>query len=333
MESETYKLRRFVAGLPKADLHVHFEGTVSPEILLELGRKNAVNIEAPVKLTGGKLLPPPLLQGGVPPSSFASFEDFIRYYVKIAECIKSVDDMLLIASAYGQNCRNECVTHSDMYFSPTIFNSLGRDVMAMFRGLAAVERLLKSEFNHRVRWIFDIVRNVSENGLEVIEYARAARGAGASVFAIGLAGDERKDSVSRFMQAFSEARQEGFVTLAHTGETAGAASICETIELLHPARIGHGVKCLEDKNLVARLAKEQLPLEVCPWSNVSLGLYETRVHPLPKMVRAGLNVIICSDDPGIFRRSLVDNYVLAHECGLSQPCLAAMAAQSLHLAG
>ncbi len=317
----------FLKELKKAELHVHLEGTVTPRLLSFLAEQNDVSLTTPVNFPNTPPYHPP--QGITEEAPLLnSFQDFIGLYVKIVECIQTPKDILLISEEYAKQAQGENITDVEIYFSPTTFLSLGRDVYPLFEGLKAAQERVATVYGVHFTWIFDIVRNSSRHEEEVLELATDAKKMGVSVGAIGLAGYEAVASANRFKAAFKKAKQLGFHTLAHAGETAGPESIEEALAL-EPLRIGHGITALKSPSLVKKLRELQIPIEVCPWSNICLKLTDKNSHPLPEMLHQGLNVILGSDDPGIFQKSLVDNYLLAHELGISLSELKTLAEKSL----
>ncbi len=314
-------------ALPKSDLHVHFEGSVSWETLNELARRHGVNLTAPVRIGEGQVSPPPAITLGRP--SFRNFQDFIGYYLKISETIRTADDCVTVGHHYLEQARAQSISATDMYFTPTTFAQLGHDLPNLFQGLLAAQQLATTKYGMTINWIFDIVRNGKETGEETLEYALTARQMGVKLKAIGLAGDERARPANVFRDAFARARKHGFETLAHCGETLGVESIRDTISCLQPSRIGHGLHVLTDERLVDQVKRESIIIEVAPWSNILLGISTPATHPLREMITAGLPVVISADDPGIFGKDLVENYLFAVDQGIPLPELREVAKRSL----
>lgn len=312
--------------LRKADLHVHLEGSVSYETLRALASKNGVSLGAPTNFGRHVISPPRGLASG--PVSFSSFLDFIGVYVKISECIKNADDVAFVAREYAKSCKEQNIVYSEIYFSPSTFRELGRPLEDLFDGLIAAQQIAMRDYQTRFRWIFDIVRNNASDGFDTLDLALTARRRGVDVVALGLGGYEKDFPARPFANVFVAARAEGFITLAHAGETAGPESIRETIDLLRPTRIGHGITIVQDAELLRRCADSDVIFEVCPWSNILLGLGNRESHPLPQMFAAGIKVVLGADDPGIFQKTLTDNYVLANELGLDLNVLSKIAERS-----
>ncbi|MFN8389840.1 MAG: adenosine deaminase [Bdellovibrionota bacterium] len=318
--------------LPKADLHVHLEGTVTPKTLQLLAKKNKVSLSEPTVLPGYPPIPAPK-----PESTHGyfrgDFREFIRLYVKISSTIQSADDLLFVAESYLQSAIRENILAAEIYVTPSTLLSLGLSEDDLCRGLTAAESLAQSEYKMRLGWIFDIVRNSPAPGEQTVEVAERVRKGGANVIAVGLAGLEAGYPATPFRSSFELARKLGFRVYAHAGETAGAESIRETLECIAPDRIGHGIRVLDDPALLDEIKARNIPLEVCPWSNIALGVTSEAAHPLVRLVESGLPVVLASDDPGIFGKSLAENYFWAHTQGLSVDELRRVAARSLELAG
>ena len=312
----------------KADLHVHLEGTVSQKRLCSLAEKNNISLNSPVHFPGGFNAVPPQNIGKELPT-FGNFIDFIGCYAKITQCISDADDIIDIAKDYAALAKAENVTYAELYFSPSTYIALKKEISPLFEGLAEAERLVKRDYGIELRWIFDIVRNSPSDPLETISLALDARKRNVSVEAIGLAGYEIGFPAAFYKDAFVYAREKGFTILAHAGELLGAESVWDAIHACNPKRIGHGVSALKDSSLVDYLRDNQIPIEVSPWSNIALGVTDEKNHPIKQMVDAQLNVIISSDDPGIFGKSLNDNYILAHCLGISEAILLEIAKKSL----
>jgi len=323
-------VREQIKAIPKAELHAHLEGSVSHQTLKALSQKNNVNLTAPVELNSGITISPPveLIHGY---DCIKNFSDFIGAYLKISQCIKSSDDILFVAREYLQTAQQENVKLAELYFSPTTFLLLGCDTEPLFRGLKLAQESAAKDFDIRLRWIFDVVRNTSKDGMELIDLALHAKSTGVDVCAIGLAGYEKDFPAKPFKNAFRRAKELQFNILAHAGETAGSESMLETLLEIQPSRIGHGLAVTENEKLQTKIRNSNTVIEVCPWSNIVLGICNKQEHPLPKMINANLQIVIGSDDPGIFQKSLVDNYILAHQMGVELKVLTQMARQSLEL--
>ncbi|MBP6822057.1 MAG: adenosine deaminase [Acidobacteria bacterium] len=293
-------LETFIRRMPKVELHVHLEGSIQPETLLELARRNQVK------------LPATTVEGLRQWYTFTNFAHFIEIYLTISSCICSAEDIELIAREFlrGQAAQN--IQHSEVTFTPYTHFSLNRRILFEDQ-LAALSRARDwavEEFGINVSWVLDISRNVRpvEHGLVVADWVIAGKDNG--VVALGLGGPEIGHPPELFAEAFDRVRAAGLASVPHAGETVGAESVRNALKILGAQRIGHGVRCLEDADLVAELRERQIPLEVCPTSNVCLGVAASLAeHPLPQLLEAGLYVTINSDDPPMFNTTLTDEYL------------------------
>lgn len=291
-------LEAFIAAMPKVELHVHLEGAIQPETLLALARRHGV------------ALPADTVDGLRTWSSFSDFAHFIEVYILISACICTVDDIELIAREFlaGQAAQN--IRYSEVTY--TAYTHYIHKGLAFTDQLAALNRARAwAEATHGVTatWVIDISRERSaDEGMIVANWVANAQGDG--VVALGLGGPEVGHPPEGFEAAFERARAAGLASVPHAGEIDGPQSIWGALRLLHADRIGHGVRCLEDANLVAELRERQTPLEVCPISNICLGVAPSiAAHPLPRLLDAGLYVTINSDDPAMFNTSLTGEYL------------------------
>jgi adenosine deaminase len=292
----------YIQAMPKAELHVHLEGAIQPETLLALAQRNGV------------VLPANTVEGLRTWYTFTNFAHFIEIYLAVSACIRTLDDIELIAREFlagqaAQNIRYSEVTYTA--FTHYHFKGLSfRDQLdALNRARAWSER----ELGVTMGLVIDIPRTISPaDGLLVADWAIEAMGDG--VIALGLGGPEIGNPPEKFVAAFDRARAAGLPSVPHAGETVGPESVWGALRALGAMRIGHGVRCLEDTALVAELRERQIPLEVCPTSNVCLGVASSiAAHPLPRLIDAGLYVTLNSDDPPMFNTSLTGEYLATAE--------------------
>lgn len=330
MEAKTKEL---LEQTPKADLHLHLEGTVDLETLHLLAERNKVDLEKSVMLSGAREIQAPLPHFYTEPFRQGSFRDFIRLYVKISECIQSGEDLVFLARRYAEKARRENVIVSEIYVTPTTLTALKLKREELFEGLHEAEHLLAREFNLKVNWIFDIVRNSPVPGDVTLDFAKAARAKGVSVAALGVAGLEEGYPALPFQETLAKARWEGFQILIHAGETQGPESIRDALNAGPPLRIGHGISILRDETVVQEIIAREIPLEICLASNLAL-CPEARDgnHPLKQIYERGIPFTLASDDPGIFGSTLLDNYEIASGLGIPDQVLLEIARNSLSLA-
>lgn len=294
------QLETFIRRMPKVELHVHLEGSIQPETLLQLAKRNHVT------------LPATTVEGLRQWYTFTDFAHFIEIYITISSCICSAEDIELIAREFlrGQAAQN--IVHSEVTFTPYTHFGLNRHIPfeEQFAALSRARAWAAAELGVSVGWVLDISRNVRpvEHGLTVADWAISGMADG--VVALGLGGPEIGHPPGLFEAAFDRARAADLARVPHAGETVGPESIWGALQSLKAQRIGHGVRCLEDPALVAELRERQIPLEVCPTSNVCLGVAPSIAeHPLPRLLDAGLYVTINSDDPPMFNTTLTDEYL------------------------
>ena len=294
------QIERYIEAVPKAELHVHLEGSIQPATLLLLAQRNNVNL--PVQTVED-------LQDWF---TFRNFDHFIEIYFKISTCLKTSDDYELIAYEFGAHMARQNVRYAEVTFSPSTHGfSLGIPFDVFFSGLTKGRLRAQAEFGVEIRWVFDIVRDIpnvqsnrtrAEFTLEV-----AKEGMHDGVVALGLGGGEVGNPPERYAKWFEKALEAGLHSAPHAGETFGPESIWGAVRVLSAERIGHGVRSIEDSELVEYLAERHIPLEICPTSEIRLGVYsDLAAHPLRDLYSAGVPVTINSDDPSLFNTTLND---------------------------
>lgn len=298
----------FIRDMPKIELHVHLEGAIQPATLLKLTRRNQV--ELPVQTVHE-------LHEWY---TFRDFTHFIDIYFDVSSCIRTPDDIELITREFLLGQAAQRILYSEVAWTPYAHYHFRNipfpdQLAAINRGRVWAER----ELGVRMGLILDIARDTRpvEHSLMVADWA--IKGKGQGVVALGLRGAERGNPPETFHEAFARAKAAGLPGVSHAGETTGPESIWGALRSLHAIRIGHGVRCLEDPFLVAELYRRQTPLEICPTSNVRLGVVPSlSEHPLPRLLDAGLCVTINSDYPPMLNTTLTEEYLkLAITFGLS----------------
>jgi adenosine deaminase len=290
-------LDQFIRLMPKIELHVHLEGSIRPATLLALSKRNGV------------ALPADTLEGLETWYRFSDFAHFVEVYFTICNCLRTPDDFELITAEFlrGQEAQN--IRHSEVIFTPYTHH----EHISMDEQLAAINRSrtwAEEELEVTMTLVPDISRNIRPlaHSIEVARWAVANQDKG--IIALGLGGPEIDNPPELFREAFDLALDAGLPSLPHAGETEGPGSIWGALEALHALRIGHGVRCLEDPDLVDELRDRQIPLDVSPSSNICLGVApDLDAHPLPRLLAEGLYVTINSDDPPMFNTTLTDEYL------------------------
>lgn len=301
-------IETFIKNIPKVELHVHLEGAIQPETLLQLAQRNQID------------LPATDLDSLRAWYAFKDFPHFAQVYLKLSECIKTPDDIELIAREFLAGQAAQQIRYSEVtYTAFTHYHFKGIPFADQLAALNRARVWAEAELGTTMGIVLDIPRPIpAEFGLTIAEWAISAMGNG--VIALGLGGPEQGFPAEKFREAFDRAYAAGLPSVPHAGETAGPESIREALDVLHAQRIGHGVRCLDDPRLVDELRERQIPLEVCPSSNVCLGVAASIAeHPLPRLLDAGLYVTINSDDPPMFATTLTDEYIrVAQAFGLGR---------------
>jgi aminodeoxyfutalosine deaminase len=291
-------LYEFARRMPKAELHVHLEGAIPPEVVLQLARRNGI------------ALPVDDVAGLREMYRFRDFAHFLQVYIMITGCLRTPGDYHLAAYEFGRECARQNIRYAEATFTiESNQRCSGLPWQAILDGLNTGRAQARAEFGVEMRWIFDIVRNLPETQDSVLEIALAARPQGC--VALGLGGAEAGFPPELFEDTFARARQAGLPRVPHAGEMAGPESVWAALELLHADRLEHGVRSIEDPRLVATLAQRQVTLDICPTSNVALGVYpDYASHPLRRLWDAGVSITVASDDPPLFSTDLNREYRL-----------------------
>lgn len=291
----------FAHRMPKAELHVHLEGSIRPSTLLKLAQRNGV------------ALPARSIKDLREFYRFRDFSHFIEVYVTITNCLRTPDDYALIAYEFGSDCARQNIRYAEVTFTiATNMAATGLPWQAIVAGLNSGRDRARKEYGLDWRWVFDISRNNPETQDDVVDITLAARDQG--VVALGLGGSEADYPGEWYERAFEKAREAGLPRVPHAGETAGPESVWTALKVLRADRIGHGVRSVEDPELVNYLAQHKVPLELCPTSNLRLGVYPDYAnHPLRQLWDSGLMVTVNSDDPPLFGTDLNHEYTVLVE--------------------
>ena len=291
-------LDALIDALPKAELHVHLEGSIPPELALVLAERRGVILPGAERGVAG-------LREAY---RFSSFRDFLRLYVAISRTLDQREDFADAVYGVAEVLAAQRVRYAEVTFTPMTHIARGVAREAMLGGLHEGRARARRELGVELAWVFDVVRSLPDQAEPTLELALAAREQG--VIGLGVGGPEGPElSVAPLAPSFARAKAQGLISVPHAGEQYGPPSLRETLDLLDPDRIGHGVRCLEDPALTAEIVARGIKLEVCPTSNVVLGVVPSLAeHPLPKLQAAGVALSLASDDPPLFGTSLVDEY-------------------------
>jgi len=306
----------FVSGLPKAELHVHLEGTLEPEHMFALARRNGVEIP---------FGSPEAVRAAY---AFSNLQDFLDIYYAGANVLREGEDFHELTLAYLARAAADGVRHAEVFFDPQTHTARGIpfDVAAegILAGLAEGER----RFGISSGLILCFLRDKSED--EAFAIFEAAEPSLGRLLGVGLDSAERGNPPGKFARVFAAAGKAGLKRVAHAGEEGPAEYVREALDMLEIDRIDHGNRALEDRILTERIAREGLTLTVCPLSNLALrGIDDMRRHPMKRMLEAGLKATVNSDDPAYFGGYVADNYLaLSEALGLGRDEMVTLARNS-----
>ena len=288
----------FARHLPKAELHLHIEGTLEPELLFELAVRNDVS------------LPYPDVDSVRRAYVFGDLQSFLDIYYRGCAVLVTERDFYDLTMAYLRRAADQGVVHTELFFDPQSHTERGIRFGTVITGIHRALEEGEGELGISWRLIPCFLRHLSaERAMETLAEALEFR---SWISVVGLDSSEVGNPPSKFEAVFAAARSEGLLAVAHAGEEGPPSYIWEALDILHVARIDHGVRCLEDEALVERLRVDQIPLTVCPQSNVKLGVFASlRDHPLPTLLERGLLVTVNSDDPAYFGGYIADNFAAA----------------------
>lgn len=286
MSDNEPKLAAFVDGLPKVELHLHIEGTLEPEMIFALAERNRV------------AMPYADVEALRRAYSFRDLQSFLDLYYAGAGVLRTAEDFHDMAAAYLARAAADNVVRSEIFFDPQTHTERGVPMAAVVEGLTSALDAARAR-GMSCDLILCFLRHLSEE--EAFATLAAAMPHRDAFIGVGLDSSEVGHPPEKFARVFAEARKHGLRVVAHAGEEGPPTYIRGALDVLGAERIDHGIRCLEDADLTERLARERIPLTVCPFSNVRLRVCDTlEAHPLKKMLDAGLVVTINSDDPAYF---------------------------------
>jgi aminodeoxyfutalosine deaminase len=308
----------WLRSLPKTELHLHLEGTVTPETLVELSQRND---DQPMTLEEARAL-----------YHYTDFTGFLLAFKAVSERLRTPEDYELITYRMLQRLAAQGVVHAEAYVSVGVVYYWRRiEFEPLFHAMEAGRVRAEQEFGITLYWIFDAVRHFGpEEAARVFRKAAELRPEWPSIVGIGIGGDERRTGAEPFRELFQEARDAGLRLTAHAGETMGPESIWAALNI-GAERIGHALSAQLDPDLMEVLAERQVPLEICVTSNLRTGCCPTlEEHPVRRYFDAGLMVTLNSDDPAMFESDLQDEYRVAHDAfGFTAEHLRELAANSI----
>ncbi len=302
--------------MPKAELHLHIEGTLEPEMMLALAIRNGVT------------LPYADVDAIRAAYRFNSLQDFLDLYYTGMSVLRTRDDFFDLAFAYLEKAASQNIIHTEIFFDPQAHTERGIGFDTVLSGLTDALDKARRDFGITSRLIMCFLRHLpEEQAFDTLTHACRCKD---HIFAVGLDSSEAGHPPSKFDRVFAEARQHGFVPVAHAGEEGPPSYVHEAIDLLQVRRIDHGNRALEEPALVARIARERIPITVCPLSNRSLQVCpDLTSHPLRQMMAAGLLVTVNSDDPSYFGGYVNENFLAVQQAlALTQAEIATLARNS-----
>jgi aminodeoxyfutalosine deaminase len=313
-----------VASVPKAELHLHLEGSIQPSTVCALTARHGMQVtEEEVRQR----------------YAYRNFLEFLESFKWVTSFLRDSQDYALIAGALAEHLLSQRVVYAEVTLSIGIMQLRKQRPEANFEAILAATQPFESR-GLRMRWIFDAVRQFgTEAAMRVVEAARQC--ASKSIVAFGIGGDELSVPTKELRPVYDQAGALGLHRLVHAGEVGGPEKIREAIELLGVERIGHGIAAINDPPLMDLLADRRIPLEICPQSNIRTGALPLQLrredariedHPLPALFRHGIPIVLSTDDPAMFHSTLLEEYENAHRMGMTENELLRLAQMSFDFA-
>ena len=291
---------KLIQALPKAELHVHIEGTFEPELMFAIAQRNGVDI------------PYKSVEEVKQAYNFHNLQSFLDIYYAGAKVLIHEQDFYDLAWAYFEKCAEDNVVHTEMFFDPQTHTDRGISFETVINGLVRACEDAKAKLNISSHLIMCFLRHLSEEAaFETLQQSLPYK---KHIIGVGLDSSEVGHPPSKFERVFAQARAEGYLVVAHAGEEGPAEYVWEALDLLKVNRIDHGVRSEEDPELMQRLIQEKMPLTVCPLSNLKLCVVDDMVeHNIRRLLQKGVHVTVNSDDPSYFGGYMNDNFVAITE--------------------
>ena len=305
-------------ALPKAELHMHLEGSLEPELMFKLAERNRIQ------------LPWDSVESLRSAYAFNNLQEFLDIYYQGANVLQTEQDFYDLTWAYLQKCEEQNVIHVEPFFDPQTHTARGVSLEVAITGISEALADARDMLGISSGLILSFLRHLPEDeAFATLQQAMPFRDL---FFAVGLDSSEMGHPPSKFTNVFAKARAEGLLAVAHAGEEGPPEYVWEALDLLKVSRIDHGVRAWEDPRLMARLIEEQIPLTVCPLSNTKLRVYQNMSeHPILQMLEQGAMVTVNSDDPAYFGGYLTDNFQALHTgLGMTQQQAQRLAENSLN---
>ncbi len=294
------QIEKFTIDIPKAELHLHIEGTLEPELMFKLAERNGIKIKYDSVEELKKAY------------NFSNLQDFLDIYYEGTRVLVEEQDFYDLTWMYLKKISTQNVLHTEVFFDPQTHTNRDINFSTVIKGIHRALVDGEEKLGLSTKLIMCFLRHLDEESAietlgEALEYKNW-------ITAVGLDSSEIGNPPSKFERVFKEAKEEGFLTVAHAGEEGPTEYIWEALKLLEVSRIDHGNHSLDDENLVMELAKRRMPLTLCPLSNLKLKVVQSlKNHPLKIMMEKGLMVTVNSDDPAYFDGYLNENYLAVTE--------------------
>ncbi len=289
-------MKNFIQSLPKVELHLHIEGTLEPELMFELAKRNNIHIPfdtfSEVKAA----------------YNFHNLQSFLDIYFQGANVLITEQDFYDLTWAYLLRCQSDNVVHTELFFDPQTHTERGICFDTVVNGIHRALVKGKTDLGISSKLIMCFLRHLDEESAFItLEQAQAHKD---KIIGVGIDSTEIGHPVEKFEKVFKQAINQGFLAVAHAGEEGPASNIRDALNLLQISRVDHGVRCSEDEDLVEKLITERIPLTVCPLSNIKLKVFDhMEQHNIVDLLRKGLCVTINSDDPAYFGGYMTDNFL------------------------
>ena len=294
--SENIEIIEYIKKTPKTELHLHIEGTLEPDHMFKLAKRN--NVSIPFKN----------VEEVKSAYNFNNLDSFLNIYYQGSKVLINEEDFFDLTWAYILKCKKDNVVHTEIFFDPQTHMDRGIDFDVVINGIYKALSKAKNELNITSKIIMCFLRHLDEeSGFKVLSKAIKHKD---KIIGVGLDSSELGNPPKKFEKLFKKAIEEGFLTVAHAGEEGPPEYIWEAIDLLKIKRIDHGVQCLKDEKLVKKLRESQIPLTVCPLSNIKLCVFDKlEEHNLKKIINKDLMATVNSDDPAYFGGYLNENLI------------------------
>lgn len=316
-----HPLKNFIKSLPKAELHLHIEGTLEPELIFEMAQRNNISLDYPS------------VEALRAAYQFTNLQSFLDLYYAGARVLITEADFYDMTLAYFKRIHEDGVVHTEIMFDPQTHTSRGVSMETIFAGIAKACRDAHTQWGISSYLILSFLRHLSEaEAFETLEAALPLREQYHDLWiAIGLDSAEQGNPPEKFARVYAHCKELGFRLVAHAGEEGPAQYVQDALDILQVERIDHGVRSEEDPALVQRIIDEKIALTVCPLSNLKLKVIDDLAkHNLARLLRQGMKITLNSDDPSYFGGYLLDNYLAsAHALALSKDELVTLARNSI----